>query len=595
MKRKLKRGLFLLTAVMLTVFTMMSTCLPVFAEGEDNIWQVGWTKNSTISVDAKTYYKESRYSIKLANSKEYGYCYAKKAITLEPLTTYRFSAMVKYSDYKLAPDAQLKNTGASMCISNEKGTVYASSPRTNSSEWTKLEFLYTTKADRTSYRLALWNGDQKANCAGNAWFSDLKIEKAELTDQWNVLTVICKNIDADLDLTGKDLTIKADKNGKSHLNRTFDDAAVKNIKKMTDRIYDTFETLSGGMMDIKDIDYVEIDEPITKLYDNGTGFFIDTDNGRAAKYIDKYLEKKHYQQIIVFSPLQSVTGKIAGIGGSKHNNTHICQLFCASDGYPYKEKDGFDDVTIVHEILHGLEWDSKIIDASKVDSIHNAEQYGYVYNSPKWFSDYLQRKLPNGKGIDPKAFYRLSGEYTLVDNDMTSGGLIEQSSAFPLPLSKVKLIEIKDQSYTGKQIKPDVTLKDGNYTLKNEIDYTVSYKNNKNVGTATVAIKGKGLYNGSISTKFNIVKKTLSTKVPVVKATRKENKIKLSWDKVEGADKYIIWVSKNGKDFTQLKELDGSKQSISIKCSNKIKYRFAVTAYIPELNEYTSYGYSKAV
>lgn len=523
MKRKLKRGIFLLTTVMLTVFTMMSTCLPVFAEGEDNIWQAGWANNSTISVDAKTYYKESRYSIKLANSKEYGYSYAKRTITLEPLTTYRFSAMVKYADYKLAPDAQLKTTGASMCILNEKGLVYASSPRTNSNEWTKLEFSYTTQADRTSYIFAIWNGDQKAHCAGNAWFSDIKIEKAEFTNQWNVLTVICKNIDADLDLTGKDLAVKADKNGKGHLNRTFNDAAVKNIKKMTNRIYDTFETLSGGMMDINDIDYVVINEPITKLFDNGTGFFIDTDNGRVAKYIDKYLKKKNYQQIIVLSPLQSMTGKIAGIGGSKHNNIHICQLFCASDGYPYKEKDGFDDVTIVHEILHGLECDSGITDAT----VHNAEQHGYVYNSPKWFSDYLKNKVPDLKGIAPKAFYRLSGEYTLIDNDMTSGGLIEQSSAFPLPLSKVKMTEIKDQRYTGKKIKPDVTLKDGNYTLKNGIDYTVSYKNNKKVGTATVTIKGKGLYSGSISTNFEIVKKTLSTtKAPTVKATRIENKIK---------------------------------------------------------------------
>ena len=235
MKRKLKRGLFLLTAVMLTVFTMMSTCLPVFAEDEDNIWQVGWTKNSTISVDAKTYYKESRYSIKLANSKEYGYCYAKKSITLEPLTTYRFSALVKYSDYKLAPNSQKKNTGASVCLLNENGLRYASSPQTNSSEWTKLEFEYTTKADRMNYRLALWNGDQKAHCAGNAWFSDIKIEKAECTNQWNVLAVICKNIDADLDLTGKDLAIKGDKNGKGHLSRSFDDAAIKNIKNTTDR------------------------------------------------------------------------------------------------------------------------------------------------------------------------------------------------------------------------------------------------------------------------------------------------------------------------------------------------------------------------
>lgn len=236
-----------------------------------------------------------------------------------------------------------------------------------------------------------------------------------------------------------------------------------------------------------------------------------------------------------------------------------------------------------------------MIDESMVGSIHDAEKYGYVNNSKKWFSDYLRRKTPNGKGIDPRAFYRLSGEYILVDSDMNSGGKIEQSSAFPIPLSKVKLLDINDCFHTGKPIKPDVTLKDGKYTLRNGIDYTVSYKNNQNAGTATVFIEGKGNYCGSISGKFNIVKKSGSVDAPSVKATRKENKINVSWDRVEVADKYIILVSKNGKEFAQLKEIADGKRSISIKCSDKTKYRFAVAGYVPEINGYSSYGYSKTV
>ena len=67
--------------------------------------------------------------------------------------------------------------------------------------------------------------------------------------------------------------------------------------------------------------------------------------------------------------------------------------------------------------------------------------------------------------------------------------------------------------YTGSAIKPDVTVKYGSNTLINGKDYTVSYSNNVNAGTATVTISGKGLYKGSVSKTFTIVKKD----EPVVK------------------------------------------------------------------------------
>ena len=53
-------------------------------------------------------------------------------------------------------------------------------------------------------------------------------------------------------------------------------------------------------------------------------------------------------------------------------------------------------------------------------------------------------------------------------------------------------------TYSGGYKKPTVTVKDSKgKTLKNGTDYTVSYKNNKNVGTATVTVTFKGNYSGS--------------------------------------------------------------------------------------------------
>ena len=60
-------------------------------------------------------------------------------------------------------------------------------------------------------------------------------------------------------------------------------------------------------------------------------------------------------------------------------------------------------------------------------------------------------------------------------------------------------------TYTGKALKPTVTVKDskGN-TLKNGTDYTVKYSNNTNPGKATVTITLKGKYTGTKKLTFTI-------------------------------------------------------------------------------------------
>ena len=60
-------------------------------------------------------------------------------------------------------------------------------------------------------------------------------------------------------------------------------------------------------------------------------------------------------------------------------------------------------------------------------------------------------------------------------------------------------------SFTGSNITPSVTVKAAGRTLTNGTDYTVSYSNNKNVGTSNVYVYGKGNYSGSLSAKFDIV------------------------------------------------------------------------------------------
>ena len=65
-------------------------------------------------------------------------------------------------------------------------------------------------------------------------------------------------------------------------------------------------------------------------------------------------------------------------------------------------------------------------------------------------------------------------------------------------------MQIADQVYTGKALspKPVVTLADK--TLVQDVDYTVTYEKNVNVGTANVIIAGTGNYKDSVKESFKI-------------------------------------------------------------------------------------------
>ena len=69
---------------------------------------------------------------------------------------------------------------------------------------------------------------------------------------------------------------------------------------------------------------------------------------------------------------------------------------------------------------------------------------------------------------------------------------------------------ISDQTYTGSEIRPSVSVTLNGKSLSSS-NYTVSYMNNTNAGTATVVIKGKGSYGGSAQTTFKIKPREISS------------------------------------------------------------------------------------
>ncbi|MDO4807244.1 MAG: hypothetical protein Q4A07_08350 [Coriobacteriales bacterium] len=69
-------------------------------------------------------------------------------------------------------------------------------------------------------------------------------------------------------------------------------------------------------------------------------------------------------------------------------------------------------------------------------------------------------------------------------------------------------VTLKKTSYTydRKAKKPSVVVKYGDATFVKGVDYTLSYQDNVNAGTAKVTVKGKGFYAGSVTATFAIAK-----------------------------------------------------------------------------------------
>ena len=75
-------------------------------------------------------------------------------------------------------------------------------------------------------------------------------------------------------------------------------------------------------------------------------------------------------------------------------------------------------------------------------------------------------------------------------------------------LANATISSIEDQIATGEQIKPAITVMNGNIKLTEGTDYEVSYGDNKEVGEGTVTIKALDSnknYTGSQTVKFNII------------------------------------------------------------------------------------------
>ncbi len=158
-----------------------------------------------------------------------------------------------------------------------------------------------------------------------------------------------------------------------------------------------------------------------------------------------------------------------------------------------------------------------------------AHKYAVKNNIP--VSTFVVAPIPNqtytGSKIEPEIDVSVSGEKVMENTDFTvkysdninvgtakvtvSGkgiykvlSSIANFTIITKSIAPVTFAAISEQDYTGEAVIPTLTVTDGNRVLKEGVDYTVTYKNNVDEGTATATIQGIGNYHGTASTSFEI-------------------------------------------------------------------------------------------
>ena len=96
---------------------------------------------------------------------------------------------------------------------------------------------------------------------------------------------------------------------------------------------------------------------------------------------------------------------------------------------------------------------------------------------------------------------------------------------------------MSNKAYNGRAQTQDPVVKLDGYTLVKDRDYTLSYSNNVNIGTATMTVKGKGKYSGSKKVNFTIYDPYLDNnirKATIKKPGRAKKAVTAKWKKQTG-------------------------------------------------------------
>ena len=275
-----------------------------------------------------------------------------------------------------------------------------------------------------------------------------------------------------------------------------------------------------------------------------------------------------------------IVDKAASIGvkGSKHKECTVCKKVLETAEIPALAKTSISKASVTLS-TSTYAYDGK----AKTPSV-NVKVNGKTLKKD---TDYTVSYSNNTKVGTAKVTITGKGNYT---------GSVSKTYSIKNNFKKATVSSISTKAFTGKNITQSITVKYNGKTLKKGTDYTVSYSNNKNIGTATVKITGKCSYTGTITKTFKIN----PAKQEIQKLTAKSKAFFVDWAQKGSATGYEIQYATNSK-FTSAKKVTitnnkTDKTTVS-KLSGKKKYYVRVRSYttVKGTKYYGAWSASKSV
>ena len=145
-----------------------------------------------------------------------------------------------------------------------------------------------------------------------------------------------------------------------------------------------------------------------------------------------------------------------------------------------------------------------------------------------------------------------TAEVTVEGKGTYTGSRTLQFEIKKCPLSECTVSKPADRVYTGEALTQKLTVKYGSNVLTEGTDYTVSYSDHIDPGTAEISIPGKGNYEGTVTENFEIGIPDLAAPSRVRAELSGYDDIKVSWSKVNGASGYYVYCRKAGSSSWSL-------------------------------------------
>ncbi len=275
-----------------------------------------------------------------------------------------------------------------------------------------------------------------------------------------------------------------------------------------------------------------------------------------------------------------ITDKAASIGvkGSKHKECTVCKKVLETAEIPALSRISISKASVT------LSTSTYAYDGKAKKPGVTVKLNGKTLKNG---TDYTVSYSNNIKVGTAKVTITGKGNYT---------GSVSKTYSIKNNFKKATVSGISTKAFTGKNITQSITVKYNGKTLKNGTDYTVSYSNNKKIGTATVKIAGKGSYTGTVTKTFKIN----PAKQEIQKLTAKSKAFFVDWAQKGSATGYEIQYATNSK-FTSAKKVTitnnkTDKTTVS-KLSGKKKYYVRVRSYttVKGTKYYGAWSASKSV